>query len=163
MTNIVFRAMEFAQKAHQTQVRKYTEEPYFVHLAEVAAVYGAYAPGDYDGISMCWLHDTIEDTSKSLRDLEMVFGYDIARGVYALTNTEIGNRAERVAQARVRLSLTTQQIQNIKTCDLLSNTRSIMRCDPKFAVVYIQEKRELLAAMKKVSPELRALAEEQIK
>jgi hypothetical protein len=34
--NIVDRARKFAERAHSKQLRKYTGEPYFVHLDEVA-------------------------------------------------------------------------------------------------------------------------------
>ena len=34
MSNLVYRAKNFAERAHRTQTRKYSGEPYAVHLRE---------------------------------------------------------------------------------------------------------------------------------
>jgi hypothetical protein len=52
-------------------------------------------------------------------------------------------------------------IQTIKCADLISNTSSIVKHDPKFAVTYLEEKRLLLDAMTKADPRLWQLARSQ--
>jgi hypothetical protein len=54
------------------------------------------------------------------------------------------------------------EAQTIKLCDLISNTRSIVAHDEKFAKVYLAEKRELLEVMTKADPRLRERAIKQI-
>jgi hypothetical protein len=50
----------------------------------------------------------------------------------------------------------------VKLADLISNTRSIVAHDAKFAETYLSEKRELLKVMTKGDPTLLARAHEQI-
>lgn len=54
------------------------------------------------------------------------------------------NRATRKGLERDRLAKASLQAQLIKVADLISNTRSIVAEDPKFAVTYLQEKAALL-------------------
>lgn len=53
-------------------------------------------------------------------------------------------------------------VQTIKVADLISNTSSIVRHDPKFAVVYLDEARQLLDVLTRADPRLLAMAREQI-
>lgn len=157
--SIAFRAMEFAMKAHANQVRKYTGEPYFGHLAEVAGIVAACERADVEMIAAAFLHDTIEDCGVTLEKIEHEFGFDVAVMVSGLTDSEDGkNRAERKAKARDRLAACSGRIQTIKCADLISNTKSIMLHDPKFAAVYLEEKRLLLEVMTKADPKIRAIA-----
>ena len=55
-----------------------------------------------------------------------------------------------------------QIFQTIKVADLISNTSSIVRHDPKFAVVYLDEARQLLDVLTRADPRLLAMAREQI-
>ncbi len=48
--------------------------------------------------------------------------------------------------------------QTIKLADLISNTRSIVERDPKFAVTYLAEKRELLKVLTDGDPALYRMA-----
>ena len=49
-------------------------------------------------------------------------------------------------------------MQTIKCADLISNTSSIVQHDPKFAALYLAEKRELLEVLREADPLLRQLA-----
>ncbi|MFG5778250.1 HD domain-containing protein [Comamonas sp. J-3] len=161
--NIAFAAMQFAREAHKDQVRKYTGNPYTDHLAEVAGTV-ATVWKSINGqagvmIAVAWLHDTVEDCGVELTEIERRFGFAVALGVSGLTDNETGaNRAERKAKARERLAGCSGWIQTIKCADLISNTSSIVRHDPKFAVTYLEEKRLLLDVMTKADPRLRELA-----
>ena len=46
--------------------------------------------------------------------------------------------------------MASKEAQMIKLADLIDNTKSIFKHDPKFAEVYIKEKVDLLEAMDKV-------------
>lgn len=71
---------------------------------------------------------------------------------------EKGNRKERKELSRKRLSAAPQRIQNIKVADLISNTASIVQHDPKFAMVYLEEKRLLLDVLTKADERLIRIA-----
>lgn len=166
--SIAFDAMQFARATHRNQRRKYTGNPYADHLAEVAGI--AMAAGCYtfdvhpdEFMAVCWLHDSVEDQGIALDEIEGRFGLKVAIGVSGLSDLEEGNRAERKAAARERLSKCSGWIQTIKCADLISNTSSIVMHDPKFAVTYLEEKRLLLDVMTKADPRLLAIAREQVK
>lgn len=161
-----YDAMIFARQVHAGQQRKYTGSPYFDHLAEVAGI--AMSVGWYDIevhpddlMAVCWLHDSVEDQGVTKDDLFDRFGATVMSGVLLLSDLEQGNRAERKAASRARLAAAPGWVQTIKCADLISNTSSIVRHDPKFAVVYLEEKRLLLDVMTKADPRLLALAREQ--
>lgn len=162
MKSLAFMAMEFAREVHKNQVRKYTENPYADHLAEVAGVVSTIH-AEEEVIATAWLHDCIEDQGVTREDLVEKFGQIVASGVYLLSDLEEGNRKERKHQARLRLTCAPYWVQNIKVADLISNTSSIVKHDPKFAKVYLEEKRLLLDVLTKADSNLLEIARNQAK
>jgi GTP diphosphokinase / guanosine-3',5'-bis(diphosphate) 3'-diphosphatase len=158
-----YKAMMFAREAHKDQRRKYTGAPYADHLAEVAGIVACVAPLDMVelAVSVAWLHDCMEDQAVSHDTLRIKFGEYVADGVQWLSDLEQGNRAERKAQSRERLSRAPGWVQSIKCADLISNTSSIVMHDPKFAVLYLEEKRLLLDVLTAADPRLLKLARQQ--
>lgn len=161
MTGSALYAMIFARACHADQVRKYTGNPYTDHLAEVAGIVAAVSPLEND-IAVAWLHDCMEDQGVTHAELCNRFGNYVADAVLMLSDLEIGNRADRKAAARARLANAAGWIQTIKCADLISNTASIVKHDPDFAVIYLEEKRLLLDAMTKADPRLLNIARCQI-
>lgn len=161
---LTYEAMMFARRVHATQVRKYTGNPYIDHLAEVAGIamsVGWRAPEVHPDVFMatCWLHDCVEDqgvTPFQLRAHNMP--EQVIEGVMLLSDLEQGNRAERKAASRERLCKAPAWVQTIKCADLISNTSSIVKHDPKFAEAYLEEKRLLLEVLTKADPKLHELA-----
>ena len=170
---IAYEAMLFARHVHATQVRRYTGNPYTDHLAEVAGIvatvagddpkFDAIHPGFVDQvIAVAWLHDCIEDQDVPAADLIHRFGDVVARGVMLLSDLEEGNRAERKSASRARLAAAPGWVQTIKVADLISNTSSIVQHDPKFAAVYLVEKRLMLDVLTRADERLVAVARRQI-
>lgn len=160
-----FEAMMFAREAHKGQVRKYTNNPYTDHLAEVAGVVATLSLTQdlhYKAVSVAWLHDTLEDTATELFSIHERFGSDAAYGVQCLTDCEIGNRKERKAAACLRLAGAPGWVQSVKCSDLLSHTSSIVQHDPNFARTYLYEKEAALEAMTQADPGLRELTISQL-
>jgi (p)ppGpp synthase/HD superfamily hydrolase len=142
----------FAQFAHRKQKRKYTGEPYYVHLEEVAEIVWRHCSTDKNMVIAALLHDTVEDTWVPLWLVRVLFGADVASLVSDLTDAskpEDGNRAVRKAIDRAHSANASARAQTIKMADLLSNTRSITQHDAKFAKVYMAEKELLLAVLTK--------------
>ena len=127
---IAYKAMRFAMEAHKNQKRKYTYNPYWNHLAEVAGLVSTIHTNQ-EVIAVAWMHDVLEDTEVTYIDLVNAFNNKIANGVLALSDLELGNRKERKHLSRERLNLQEKWIQDIKVCDLISNTSSIVLHDPK--------------------------------
>ena len=161
--SLAFDAMMFAREVHKNQRRKYTNNPYADHLAEVAGIVATVSsskttPSREVIIAVAWLHDSIEDQNVQHEDLAERFGIDVMTGVVLLSDLESGNRAERKAASRARLGAAPGWVQTIKCADLISNTSSIVMHDPKFAAVYLEEKRLLLDVLTQADPQLRELA-----
>jgi (p)ppGpp synthase/HD superfamily hydrolase len=149
---------------HCGQKRKYTYEPYTVHLDAVADLVAKAGASDVL-VAAAYLHDTLEDTETTLGELEREFGGDIASLVLELTDVYVsgaghGNRATRKAKEAFRLATVSPAAQTIKLADLIDNTKSIVERDPNFAKVYLREKAELLKVLTKGDRRLRAKAKE---
>lgn len=157
--DIVRKAQVYAQAAHAAvgQKRKYTNEPYIVHPAEVARIVAGVPGSTPDMVAAAWLHDVVEDTGCTFTDIHMAFGIEIATLVGWLTDVsrpEDGNRAYRKAIDREHSAAAPAEAQTVKVCDLLSNTKSIVAHDPAFARTYLEEKRMLLEVMTKADPSI---------
>jgi guanosine-3',5'-bis(diphosphate) 3'-pyrophosphohydrolase len=161
MMNLCIKAMLFAQEKHKNQQRKYTENPYFDHLAEVAGITSTLYGHDVNVLCIAWLHDTVEDTETTLQEIEAQFNSIIAMGVGFLSDIEEGNRETRKRLSRERLMHAPSHVQTIKVADLISNTSSIVKHDPDFARVYLEEKRLLLDVLTKAHPALLEIARNQ--
>jgi guanosine-3',5'-bis(diphosphate) 3'-pyrophosphohydrolase len=163
MERTAYKAMMFARGVHGLQRRKYTNNPYEDHLAEVAGIVATVAPLDLADladlmVSVAWLHDCVEDQDVTVTQLRAEFGDAVADGVRLLSDLEKGNRAERKALSRARLADAPGWVQTIKCADIISNTSSIVMHDPAFAAVYLEEKRLLLDCLTKADPRLMTLA-----
>ncbi len=160
---LIEKARQFATTAHAGdivgghQVRKWSGQPYVVHLAEVAAIVESVPHTDVQ-VAVALLHDTVEDTPVTLDEIYdafLDFGKEVALqvmfGVTLLSDVEksAGNRAERKAMDRDRAASAPGWVQTVKLADLISNTRDIAANDPAFAVSYLAEKQLLLEVLTK--------------
>lgn len=163
MTEFIEKAKLFAVAAHEAigQKRKYTNEPYWHHCANVAA-YVEVSGGSERMIAAAWLHDVVEDTKIEIGLIGCIFGDTVEQYVWDLTDTERGNRKERKRLARIRLGNSCAEVQTIKLADLIDNTKTIAEYDSEFAKVYMNEKRELVDVLTKGNKELWNMANRQI-
>lgn len=150
--NIVKKAELFATQRHAEigQVRKYTNEPYINHPAEVVEIVKSVKHTD-EMLAAAWLHDTVEDTKTTLDEIKRIFGLIVWQYVKDLTDVSKksdGNRKTRKAIDREHTSKALPEAKTIKLADLISNSRTIKERDPKFAKVYLAEKRLLLEVLK---------------
>ncbi len=77
-------AFDTAVDAHKEQRRK-SGEAYVFHPINVAKIVASEIGLDAVSISAALLHDTVEDTSYTLNDIEQIFGNTIAKIVHGLT------------------------------------------------------------------------------
>ena len=165
--SLAIRAKEFATAAHAAvgQVRKYTNEQYIVHPIEVAEMVAAVG-GSVEMVSAAYLHDVVEDTQVELALIRELFGEEVASLVYWLTDVsrpEDGNRAARAEKNRLHTAAAPAAAKTIKLADTISNTRSVIVHDKKFAKVYLMEKQLLLEHLKEGDSRLYKVAEDIIR
>ena len=160
--SVVDSARNFAVKAHKSidHRRKYTAQPYAVHLEHVVKLVGTVTD-DPETLAAAWLHDVVEDTPATLEDVEDAFGPDIARLVDALTDVSKpgdGTRATRKALDRHHLAGAPPKAQTVKLADLIDNARDICTHDPAFGRIYLGEMHALLDVLHDGDPQLAAEA-----
>jgi len=158
MDELVERAREFATKAHQriNHQRKYSKQPYHVHLEAVARRV-ANVTDDAEMIAAAWLHDTVEDTPATLEDIEEYFGAAVAELVEELTDVSKpsdGNRLQRKALDRLHSSQASARSKTVKLADLIDNCKDITKHDERFARVYLVEMGALLEVLTEGNPTL---------
>jgi (p)ppGpp synthase/HD superfamily hydrolase len=154
MMDIVDKARVFATASHAAvaQLRKYTNEPYIVHPAEVAGIIDNLEGATAEMVAAAWLHDVVEDTGVTNEIIKQEFGEEVAVLVgwlTAVSRPEQGNRATRKAIDRAHTAMASAEAQTIKLADIISNCRSIKEHDEKFAKIYFEEKRLLLEVLTK--------------
>ncbi len=148
---IVEKARIFATAAHSAvaQLRKYTGEPYIVHPAEVVSIVRTVEHTD-EMLAAAWLHDVVEDTGVTIEVIRAEFGDEVAELVGWLTDVsrpEDGPRWFRKKKDREHTAEAPAKAHTIKLADLISNSKSIVEYDPRFAKTYLEEKRLLLEVM----------------
>lgn len=155
------RAAAFARVAHggQEQVRKYTGDPYAVHLEAVAARVATVPGATEEMVAAAWLHDVLEDVpGVTPNDLEARFGPMVRNLVVQLTDVSRpsdGNRRVRKALDRDHLAKACPEAQTIKLADLLDNATSIVAHDRAFTPTFLREMAELVQVMPHGDPDLR--------
>lgn len=150
--DVVALARVYAMAAHSAvdHRRKYTGDRYHVHPAAVARLLAGYGFGPHV-VAAAHLHDVLEDTHATVADLSEVFPSEVVALVVQVTDVsrpEDGNRAARKALDLAHLIRATPEGRAIKLADMIDNTASIVAHDPKFARVYLPEKRLVLRAFK---------------
>lgn len=150
---VIPRASIVARRAHEDQTRKYTGEPYFNHCRAVAMLVSQRGGTNWM-IAAAYLHDTIEDTMVTAQWLRVYFPpavVDIVVGLTDVYTTQAYpslNRQQRKRLEVERYALEAADVQRVKLCDLMDNTRSIIEHDPKFAITYLKEKADLMAVFR---------------
>ncbi len=165
----VLAASYFAAGAHGAinQKRKYTNDDYIIHPEEVVNKLIEHCIIDVVTLSAGWLHDTIEDTSVTEAMMLTNFGKDITGVVVGVTDVstpEDGGRDVRKRMERELWSRGCDRVKSLKCADLICNGNSIIDNDAKFAVVYMNEVKLALPALRgaqeSLHVELTALVDE---
>jgi len=161
-SELIPKAIDYATDMHHGQMRKGENLPYIVHPLRVMAIISPFT-SDEHVLAAAALHDVVEDTEATFAEVSDLFGAKIGRLVYELTDKsrpEDGNRAARKAIDRDCLAASSKEAHLIKVADLIDNAPSIIKYQPKFAPVYIQEEIELLKVLGGAPAALHELASE---
>jgi GTP pyrophosphokinase len=127
--DLLNRAYVFAMKAHGAQVRA-SGDLYFSHPVEVAGIL-AKLRLDSASIATALLHDTVEDTDVTVKDLQRLFGEEIARLVDGVTKlTKLEPQTTKNAQAenfrKLLLAMSDDiRVLLVKLADRLHNMRTL--------------------------------------
>jgi len=150
------RVIDFATKAHLNQKRA-SGDPYITHPLAVADTLITWGM-DIDSILAGVLHDTVEDTGVTLKEIETSFGHDIAflvNGVTKVSKARSGMRdlASYLPQTKDNLSklliAVSQDIRVIiiKLADLLHNLSTLQYLPADKQVKIARESLEVFGPM----------------
>ena len=81
---VIYQSLVIAYNGHDGQMRK-SGEPYIHHPIEVAKIVAKDIGLDYISIASALLHDVVEDTDVTFRDLNESVGHEISKIVNGLT------------------------------------------------------------------------------
>ena len=131
----VRKAFNFAAEAHK-DMRRRTGEPYIYHPLEVARIVAGEIGLSKTSIICALLHDVVEDTDYTLKDIESIFGKKVARIIDGLTKIKdildkntTSIQAENFKKMLLTLSDDVRVIL-IKLADRLHNMRTLDAMPP---------------------------------
>ncbi len=150
------QAIEVATKAHEGQLRK-TGEPYIIHPLAVKDILEEWNM-DEDTIIAGVLHDTVEDTELTLKEIEDLFGKDVAflvNGVTKLGKARSGMKdldeyLPETGDNLLKLLIATGQdvrVLIIKLADRLHNLRTLSALPPEKQKKIARESLEVFAPL----------------
>lgn len=154
-------AVLFAADAHAGQIRTDKGDPYFNHLAEVAAMCAALDPFDPVLVTGCYLHDTVEDTHVTEADLRARFGDALADLVLDVTDPP-GLKGEARRQRQVtHTAASGPRVKRLKLADKTSNIEELIglppeRFDAQANARYLDWARKVVDVCRGAAPELEA-------
>ena len=134
---VIYQSLVIAYNGHDGQMRK-SGEPYIHHPIEVAKIVAKDIGLDYISIASALLHDVVEDTDVTFKDLNESVGHEISRIVNGLTkistlkkNEDYSIQAENYRRMlltlhkdiRVILIKIADRLHNMRTIDFLSKAK----------------------------------------
>ena len=149
--DMIKRAYEYSSKAHSGQKRK-SGDPYFIHPASVA---GIITELRLDTASVCagLLHDVVEDTLATTKDIEREFGNEIASlvdGVTKLGKINFTSKEDRQAENFRKMVVAMARdirVLLIKLCDRVDNMRTLEHMKPEAQERIARETLEIYAPL----------------
>lgn len=127
----IARAYHFAASRHVEQRRKGSAaEPYMNHLTEVAELVADASSGDVVAVMAAVLHDTVEDTSATVAEVEALFGGDVAGLVAEVTDDKSLPKHARKELQIEHAAHASRRAKLIKMADKISNLRSLANSPP---------------------------------
>ncbi|MBQ8109856.1 MAG: bifunctional (p)ppGpp synthetase/guanosine-3',5'-bis(diphosphate) 3'-pyrophosphohydrolase [Clostridia bacterium] len=150
--DMVQRAYEYAEKAHEGQVRK-SGDPYFSHPLAVAVILTDLML-DATTIAAGLLHDCVEDVEGCTLDgIRSLFGEEVALlvdGVTKLSQLNFANREEAQAETLRKMFLAMAKdirVVLIKLADRLHNMRTLKWQKPERQVPIARETLDIYAPL----------------
>ena len=128
-TSLINKAYVFSARAHEGQVRL-SGEPYLSHPLEVAYLLAQMGLGPVT-VSCGLLHDTVEDTTTTIDELDEYFGEevaDIVNGITKISQLTFGDRLTQQAEYLRKMVLSMSRdirVLLVKLADRVHNMRTL--------------------------------------
>jgi len=147
---LIEKAYFLSKERHEGQMRK-SGEPYITHPIAVAKILAELRGGPATLIAAL-LHDTVEDTSLTLKEVETIFGADIAQlvdGVTKIGKLSFNTKASAADNHQKMLLAMAKDIRVIliKIADRLHNVRTLESMSPEKQYKIASETLEIYAPL----------------
>lgn len=120
---LYLKAISFASRAHDGQLRKDKRTPYASHVFRVAMIVrDIFGCDDETVLCTAILHDTIEDRDVDFDDIESRFGIKIAECVAAMSKNMLLREPEREKDYDERLAKASWRARLVKLADVYDNS-----------------------------------------
>jgi guanosine-3',5'-bis(diphosphate) 3'-pyrophosphohydrolase len=155
------RASQYAARQHKGQFRGDGKTPYITHPLGVAKILHEAGIYDDDTILAAILHDTIEDTGTTKKDIANLFGERVANFVHEVTNDPAHDKAQtkfvQITESKTR----SIQANMVKVADKTYNLRDMTASPPNWTrekkIAKTEHARQVVNAMPFVPKRLRAM------
>ena len=145
MNELYKKILNYATFMHRGLVRE-DNTPYIEHPKRVAEYIKSLDNLDNDNlIYAALLHDTIEDTDATYKELELLFGQDIANLVFEVTtDAKEKNKIGKLNYLKDKVLKISDDALILKLSDRLDNVRDLVNANKDFQIKYSNETYELI-------------------
>jgi guanosine-3',5'-bis(diphosphate) 3'-pyrophosphohydrolase len=150
-TDLLKKAYVFSAKVHSGQLRL-SGEPYLIHPLEVAGIL-TQLKVDVASVATGLLHDTVEDTLTTVKEIKENFGEEIAQLTEGMTKiSQISLRSSEEGQAEYFRKMLLAMVKDIrviliKLADRLHNMRTLSYHTPSKQAEIAQETLDIYAPL----------------
>ena len=148
-------AEQYARQVHAED--RYGDKPYAVHLEAVVAIVREYDDSP-EAEAAAWLHDVVEDSDRSVGDIERLFGREVSVPVACVSDPDGPSRRVRKARLHAQLAKLDaeqpvyQRALLVKLADRLANVRaSVAGSNQRKLKMYRGEQEAFRAAVERPS------------
>lgn len=164
MSTLIHQAIRYAELKHRGQKRKVSGEDYITHPIMVSYLAANFKKSKALETLVCAaiLHDTVEDTTATYRDILRRFGMPIASIVFELTSDPVAlKEIGKLEYLKAHMAGMSSYALFLKLCDRLANlldnpsTKQIE--DTRVILAYLRTKRRLTSSHKAVIAEIQKI------
>lgn len=148
---LIINAFKFSFASHKG-IERASGEPYYLHPLEVARIVVKEIGMDDVSVAAALLHDTVEDTEVSIKDIRQEFGPIVSHLIDGMTKISgvFKNKGAKQAETFMKLLLSMAEdlrVVLIKFADRLHNMRTIQHLPRKKQLSIATETMELFAPL----------------
>ena len=144
------QALQFAKEKHEGQFRKFDKKPYVTHPIRVQELVNQFKgqSKNIEAIRIAGLlHDTVEDTNTTLKEIREIFGNLVASLVNELTSDS--DKIEKYGKTVYLKNKLSNDLSDyalvLKLADRLDNVSDFPTAGEKFVTKYKKETEEIIS------------------
>jgi (p)ppGpp synthase/HD superfamily hydrolase len=161
MSQLILKALKYASSKHRGQKRKVSGADYITHpiLVSYLAANLKRTKALETLVCAAILHDVVEDTKATYKEIVRLFGMSIAALVFELTSDPVAiKRFGKLEYLKIKMKGMSSYALFLKLCDrlgnLMDNPSATMISDTKILIVFVARQRKLTKSHRNVIAEI---------